>query len=250
MGARVILPARDRARGERAVAEIGASKGSAEVVVGDLSSRKSTRSLAETILRAAPKIDVLVNNAGMWTTERQESPEGFELIWATNVLGPFLLTQELAPGLAAAGNARVVNVSSVAAGKLDLDDVEWKKRPWSGFDAYQQSKQALRMLTWSFSEKLAAQRVTVNTVSPGFVRTGLNDTAKGPLAAVIRFSSRFMASTPQDGADAATWLAASPEVSGVTGKFYREKRNEVPCQFRAPEPRARLFDLCASMVAS
>ena len=116
---------------------------------------------------------MLVNNAGTWLTRREETDEGIERTWATNMLGYFLLTEALRPLLARSAPARVVNVASELAHDLDLSDVEFERRPYEGVTAYAQSKQANRMWTWALARRLEGTGVTANAMHPGGVNTPL-----------------------------------------------------------------------------
>ena len=154
-GADVIITARDTSKGEEVRAELAtAGPGTVEVLHLDVADQASVRTVAQTVRDRTPRLDVLVNNAGAWYTDRRESPDGIELTLATNVLGPHLLTALLLDRLAASEHARVVNVGSSVAGNLDLTDLQYARRPYDGFKAYAQSKQALAMLTWALAERL------------------------------------------------------------------------------------------------
>jgi NAD(P)-dependent dehydrogenase (short-subunit alcohol dehydrogenase family) len=250
LGAQVVLACRDPQKAEAARAEIAKDIGADRFEVGllDVAKQASVREFAATLVRKHPKIDILVNNAGAWWLDRRESPDGIELQWATNVLGPHLLTQLLLPALKASGAGRIVNMASTAAGGLDLDDVEFKRRKFSGVSAYSATKQADRMLTWSLAEKLQGSGVVANAISPGLVATDLNRSTKG----FFRFFFMLMkpmARTPEKGADTAVWLAASPEAAGQSGKFFVD-RKERPCKFRVPDQMERLWQLCEAQSAA
>jgi NAD(P)-dependent dehydrogenase (short-subunit alcohol dehydrogenase family) len=146
------------------------------------------------------------------------------------VLGPHLLTKLLLPALEASGHGRIITVSTLAAGGLDLSDTQYEKRHYSGIGAYRASKQASRMLTWALAQRLRGKQVMANALNPGYVLTDLTRNVGGLLKIVVVLTS-FWAQTALDGADTAIWLAASPEVEGVTGKFWN-KRREVRCRFR------------------
>jgi NAD(P)-dependent dehydrogenase (short-subunit alcohol dehydrogenase family) len=169
MGAEVILACRSKQSGEAAAEEIIQTTGQTGVTVMevDLSSPASVRAVAHAVHERFPKLDVLVNNAAASLRVRQVTPEGFERHWATNVLGPHLLTMLLLPALVASGHGRIVTVSTVAAGGLDLSDTQYERRPYRGTGAYRASKQATRMLTWALAERLRGTPVTANAVSPG-----------------------------------------------------------------------------------
>lgn len=250
MGAEVVLACRNRARGESAGNEIIATTGNDRVTVMpvDLASLASVRTFASAFAARFPQLDVLVNNAAASLRTRQVTPEGFERQWATNVLGPHLLTTLLLPALAASGHGRIVTVSTVAAGGLDLLDTQYQTRPYRGIGAYRASKQASRMLIWALAERLNGQPVTANALNPGYVLTDLSRNVSGPLKLVVVLT-RFWAQTARDGADTAIWLAASPDVAGATGKFWN-KRREIPCRFRDPAAQERLWTLVERQTAA
>ena len=249
--ATVILACRSREKGEAARRDIADTTGSREleVVTADLSSRRQVRDLVETLVRHHPVLHVLVNNAGVWLERRQESAEGIEMTWATNVLGYFLLTDLLLPALKAAPAARIVNVASRLAGELDLGDVEFKRRAYSGRVAYAQSKQADRLLTWALARRLDGTRVTANALHPGFVSTELFAKAGGFMGVLASAYAKLAALKPEQGADTAVWLAAAPEVQGQHGLFWIE-RQERRCRFRDPKAEEALWSLCAEMTAA
>lgn len=232
IGAEVILACRSMQRGEVARAEIMESTGATAVSVidVDLSSPASVHTFAAAFHERFAKLDVLVNNAAASVPTREITPEGFERHWATNVLGPYLLTTLLIPRLLAGGRGRIVTVSTRAAGGLDLSDIQYERRRYSATRAYRASKQASRMLTWALADELRDKPVTANAVNPGYVLTPLTTNTTGPLKLLIALT-RFAAQSPLDGADTALWAAASPELEGVTSKFWT-KRHEIPCGFR------------------
>jgi NAD(P)-dependent dehydrogenase (short-subunit alcohol dehydrogenase family) len=232
MGAEVILACRSTQRGEVARSEITEGTGVTALTVMDvdLSSPASVRGFATEFHKRFPKLDVLVNNAAASVATREITPQGFERHWATNVLGPYLLTTLLSPALRASGHGRIVTVSPRAAGGLDLSDTQYERRRYSATGAYRASKQASRMLTWALADDLKDERVTANAVNPGYVLTPLTTNTTGPLKLLIALT-RFAAQTPLAGADTAVWAAANPEIQGVTSKFWT-KRHEIHCSFR------------------
>lgn len=241
-GARVLMVSRDRKKGEAARQEVlaGAPGGEAEVLLADLSVQSQVRALAEALHRRGEPLHVLVNNAGIFEERRRRSEDGIELTWATNVLAYHLLGELLLDRLKASAPARVVNVASQLAGGLELDDVQFERRRYSGNAAYSQSKQADRMLTWSLARRLEGTGVTANAMHPGAVNTPLLAQAMG---------GGGYGRTPEQGADTVAWLAASPEVDGVNGRFWIDRR-EVPCRFRDPRQEERLRALCDEMTAA
>jgi NAD(P)-dependent dehydrogenase (short-subunit alcohol dehydrogenase family) len=166
------------------------------------------------------QLHVLVNNAGMSMARRQETVDGLEMVFATNHLAPFLLTNLLLPVLKAGAPARIVTVSSgvQAMAKLDLDDLQ-STRHYSEIDAYNQSKLANLLFTYELARRIAGTGVTANALEPGFVKTNL----KVPFPFSI-FS--FMRGSAVDGAKPTIFLASSPSVEGVNGKFFNAKSAE------------------------
>jgi len=232
LGAHVILGCRSQERSVAAATDICAAVGREDVTVlhVDLSSLASVRDCAAAFHDRFGTLDILVNNAAVSLRTREVTADGFERHPATNVLGPHLLTQLVLPALEASGHGRVVNVSTLAAGGLHLSDTQYETRRYSGIGAYRASKQAIRMLTWALADRLVDRPVTANALNPGYVLTDLTNNVRGLLKLIVALTS-FKAQTPLDGADTAIWLAASPEVEGMSGKFWN-KRREVRCKFR------------------
>jgi NAD(P)-dependent dehydrogenase (short-subunit alcohol dehydrogenase family) len=247
-GDRVILACRDPQRGEAARQEIAESTGSSAVELGivDLGRQASIRQFARDFLASHRELHVLVNNAGIWSTRRHETPDGIEETWAVNVLGYFLLTELLLDRLRESSPARVVNVASQLAGDLDVEDVEFRRRTYSGVSAYSQSKQADRMLTWALARRLEGSGVTANAMHPGGVNTPLFAKGGGLLGMAASVYAKVAAKTPAAGADTVVWLASAPEAAGQSGEFWIDRR-KVRCRFRDPAAEERLWTLCASM---
>jgi len=255
LGCNVVIGARDARRGEAARAELSAAGAAGVSVLPlDVADQSSVRSFATELQRLLRSgigdrhqgLDVLVNNAGAWFTDRRRSPDGLELTLATNVLGPHLLTELLLDDLRAAGSARVVNVVSAITGDYDPSDLQFTTRRYDGYKAYAQSKQALTMLTWGLATRLAGQGVSANTAEPGFVRTAFNANAHGPRATMINVMARLFAVSAAKGADTPLWAASAPELDGVTGRSFAG-RKERPPKFTDPGPIADLERRCADL---
>jgi NAD(P)-dependent dehydrogenase (short-subunit alcohol dehydrogenase family) len=240
-GFRVVLACRDRAKGEAARNAIASEirDSDIETLVVDLASQSSIRSAAQEFSRKHDVLDVLVNNAGMSSPKRRESPDGVELTFATNVLGYHLLTGEVLELLRRAPAGRVINTASMMAYGLDLDDVNFKRRRYDASTAYAQSKQADRMLTWALARRLEGTSVTANALHPGVVNTAL----------LRAFAPGYSGITAAEGADTAVWLATSPQVAGVSGRWW-VRRLETPCEFRGRENEEALWALCDRMTES
>jgi NAD(P)-dependent dehydrogenase (short-subunit alcohol dehydrogenase family) len=231
-GATVLLHGRDPERGEAVAREIREGTGNDDLryYLADFSSLEQTRRLAEEIRADRDRLDVLINNAGVFAGERTVSEDGYELTLAVNYLAPFLLTHLLLPLLRASAPARIVNVASAGQSSIDFDDPMLERR-YDGMRAYARSKLALVMFTFDLAEELEGTGVSANCLHPAT----LMDT-KMVFEAFGRASSDV-----QEGADATVYLAASPELEGVTGKYFdgrREARAEKQAYY--PEARDRL----------
>jgi len=252
LGAELVLACRDLARGERTVDEIASRTGAKSCVVMriDTSDQRSVHAFARQYCERYPRLDVLVNNAGIIQSQRQTSIDGMELTFATNVLGYYLLTRDLLDLLRTSAPARIVNVASNFASDLDLADLQFERRAYAALKAYAQSKACDRMLTWAFARRLEGSGVTANAIAPGLVvQTGLLRDASWRVWLKMRIGSLFVGRSVTQGADTAIWLASSSEVEGVNGRFF-DQRQEVPCQFRNVETEERLWSICEGLTGS
>lgn len=224
MGANVVMVARDRARGEVAQNEVKAKSGnnSVDLLVADLSSQQSIRKLVEDFKQHYKQLHVLINNAGVFMLTRRETVDGLEITFAVNYLAPFLLTNLLLDVLKASAPARIVNVSSEAHenGYIKMDDLQAKKN-YRPFRAYGQSKLALVMFTYELARRLQGKGVTANCLHPGFVATNIGQGGVAPVARpVAKFVLSFLGISAEEGAKTSIYLATSPEVEDVTGKYF------------------------------
>ena len=216
-GARVLVHGRDRARGERVVADIEAGGGTAEFLAADLSSLAEVRRLAEAVARAADRLDILINNAGVGTGggggRRQTSTDGYELRFAVNYLAGFLLTHLLLPMIKDSAPARIVNVSSLGQQAIDFDDV-MLTHGYSGSRAYCQSKLAQIMFTIDLAQELEGTGVTVNALHPAtYMDTGM-----------VRAAGVTPISSVAEGAEAILNLALSEKLAGLSGAYFNGLR--------------------------
>jgi dehydrogenase/reductase SDR family protein 12 len=223
-GATVYLLVRNLERGAAAQARIIGEAGHSRIHLEaiDLSSLASVRACADRIKAHTSRLDVLINNAGDAFERRQLSGDGIESTFATNVLGPFALTNALLPLLQASAPARVINVSSggMYLAKLDVNDLQFERKKYDELMAYAQSKRALMMLTELWAEKWKSSGITVNGMHPGWVDTPLLQTG----LPAFRQSLRSILRTPDEGADTIVWLAVAPQPAGVTGRFWFDRR--------------------------
>jgi NAD(P)-dependent dehydrogenase (short-subunit alcohol dehydrogenase family) len=247
-GAHVVLACRDAAKGDAARAEIARRTGSDSMSVlhVDTSSQHSIRELARTFKATRPRLDVLVNNAGVNLRRRQVSEDGIETTFATNVLGYHLLTRELLDLLRASAPSRIVNVASTYAGDLDLEDLQFERRPYDPLQAYRQSKACNRLLTWGLGRRLEGSGVLANAMAPGMVQTGLYRETPFFLRQLLRVIGLFHGRSVEQGADTAVWLASSVAVAERSGRFF-ELRQEVACQFRDEATEERLWAICEKL---
>jgi retinol dehydrogenase 12 len=224
-GARLVLVARDRARGEATLARLRAAAPIAHAVhYADLSRLAETKRVAGEIAAAEPRIDVLVNNAGAIFASRAVTADGLERTFALNHMSYFVLTAGLRDRLVAAAPVRIVNTASNAhrRGHLDFDDLQ-SARSYRPFDVYGTSKLCNILFTRELARRLAAHGVTANSFSPGFVATRFGDQAGGLYAAGVRLAKLF-AKTPESGAETLVYLASSPDVANVSGEFFHACR--------------------------
>jgi len=229
---RVVLLARNETKARAAVDSIRRATGNAGVSyeLADVSRRAEIEALAK---RWPGPLHGLINNAAITPRSRQETPEGIELQWATNVLGYLWLTEAFAPILQQSAPARVVNVASYWAGDLDLTDVEFKRRPYHNDAAYRQSKQANRMLTVALAERLAPLGISVNVCHPGDVNSTLSNN--------LGFGG---SQSPDEGARTPVWLATDPAGQALTGQYFEQCR-PTPCRFATDRAAiTQLYRLC------
>ena len=247
LGATVIITGRDAARGAAAATEITrrAPLARVEVMTADLSSLAQVRSLAADVLSRHGRLDVLVNNAGVISPRRQLTADGLETTFAVNHLGPFLLTSLLRGLLMRSAPARVVTLSSAAHKQVRAiawEDVPRGRRSGHG-QAYPVSKLLNILFTAELARRLAGTGVTANCLHPGFVRTGLGRDVTGVLGAVLPLILRLRPG-PEAGARTPVYLASSPEVAGVTGGYFVNRRPAEPSALaKDSQAAARLWAL-------
>ena len=225
-GGTVVLAVRDLVKGEAARADITATTGNAnvEVMALDLGSKASIRAFAKAFGEKHDRLDVLVNNAGVWTRSLQKTEDGFETIFGVNHLGTFLLTRELQPLLEKSAPSRVVVVSSGLhyRGKMAWDDLQFERRSFGGTTAYNQSKLANVLFTKALARRLAGTGVTVNALHPGVVATELTRELPG----FVQKLAGFFLLTPADGAKTSIHVATSDAVASTTGAYFEKSREK------------------------
>jgi len=229
-GLRLLVHGRDAEKGARAVAEIKARSGNPaiEFLQADFGSLAEVRRLAATVLEHAPRIDVLINNAGGLFARRTSSKDGYEMTFAVNHLAPFLLTHLLIDALRSAGESRIVTTASHAhrGAKISFDDLQ-ATRKYSAMRAYGTSKLANILFTRALAKRLQGTTVTATCLHPGFVRTSLGRDMPPLAGSLFRLASR-LARSPQKGAETVVYLATSPEVQGASGGYYFDCKRTAP----------------------
>ncbi len=201
-----------------------------DIVIADFSDLASVRAAAATLLRDYPRIDVLINSAGLFSTTRTVTAGGFETVFCVNHLAPFLLTHLLLERLKQSAPARVIQVNSEGHrfGGLDLADLNWERRRYNGYRGYGASKIAQLLTTWEFADRLRGAGVTINAMHPGDVRTNIGNN-NGPL---YRWYQRVLIGPllkdPAISGEALYYLAAAPELADVSGRFFHLTVDEKP----------------------
>jgi NAD(P)-dependent dehydrogenase (short-subunit alcohol dehydrogenase family) len=257
-GARVIITARNEQRGRDAVADIVAASGSKQVELSlfDLADLSTVRAGAADLLERCPRIDVLLNNAGLILSERRVSAEGFEATLAINHLGPFLLTELLLDRLKASAPSRIVNVASTAHNfarrGMVFDDL-MAERSYKAMEVYGRSKLANILFTAELATRLEGTGVTANSLHPGSVATGYardGDTT-GFMAWGVKFYALLPVTlTPEQGARTSVYLCSSPEVEGVSGRYFAKCKEKTPsANARDGAAAARLWQVSEDLIA-
>jgi len=253
-GAAVHMLVRNRERGEDTRARISEATGSDRLVleVCDISNLAQVREFAVRFAKEHPELHCLVNNAGVMPAERTLTPEGFELTFATNVLGPFLLTQLLVPSLRRGAPSRIINVSSggMYSQRLDADDLQLEDRDYDPAAFYAHTKRCEVILTELWSERLRGGGVSVHSMHPGWADT------PGVQNSLPRFR-RLMRPLLRDAdqaADTIFWLASADEPGARSGLFWHDREarpiHRVPWTRESPADRERLWNECERLAES
>ena len=255
MGATVVMVCRNRARGEAALAEIKAETGNQGValLVADLSSQASVRQLVDDFKGRYQHLHVLVNNAGTFHSKRSVTVDGVESHFAVNYLAPFLLTNLLLDALQASAPARVVNVAGDCHRKatINFDDL-MSEKDYDGMRANNQAKLALVLFTYELARRLDGTGVTAHCLHPGAVATGapLKDPDFSPFGRFMYKLVKLFFLSPKKGAETSIYLASSPEVEAITGKYFIKKRAVASSPESYDEPLARrLWEVSGELVS-
>ena len=204
-----------------------------ETVISDFSRLKEVREATKKLLASHPRLDVLINNAGIHNTHRELTEDGFEKVFAVNHLAPFLFTQLLLPLMTASAPSRIIQVNSQGHrfGGLDLTDLDWSRRKYNGYKAYGAAKTAQLLTTWEFADQLQGSSVTINAMHPGEVRTNIGMNNGWLYRAYQKYLLRWVLSDSAISGEAIYYLSASPEMTGVTGKYFNKTIEEQPAKY-------------------
>ena len=249
--ARVIMACRSVEKGEKAAVEVRKRSGSDNVVFLqlDLASLTSVRQFAARVLEEEPRLDILINNAGVMACPYTKTEDGFEMQFGVNHLAHFLLTNLLLDRLKEAPSARIVNLSSLAHafGKINFDDLNSEKS-YSSWSVYSQSKLANILFTRSLAKRLQGTNTIVNAVHPGGVRTELQ--RHSFVVRIMRFFSSIFWKTPEEGAQTSIYCAVSEEMEGVSGKYLADCKIVKPRTKEATDDEIaeRLWQVSVQMV--
>lgn len=249
-GARVHMLVRDRRRGEdarrRIASAVPGTAGALKLEFCDLSELRSVRRFAESFQARQERLDLLVNNAGVLPQKRSNTPDGLELAFATNVLGPFLLTSLLLPSLLAAAPSTVITVSSggMYTARLRPDDVQLENEPFDGPRFYAHAKRAQVALSRTWAVRFPAEHIAFHSMHPGWVDTpGL----RGSLPTFRRLMAPLLRDARQ-GADTIVWLGTNPRLEPATGGFWHDRaprtEHRLPWTRETAEERERLWREC------
>jgi NAD(P)-dependent dehydrogenase (short-subunit alcohol dehydrogenase family) len=248
MGAKIVMLCHNRERGQKAMEEIKEESGNPDIdlLVADLSVQANVRRAAAEFAARYSKLHVLINNAGVILPNRVVTGDGLEQTLAVNYLAPFLLTNLLLDRLKAAAPARIINVASGVQMAVDFADLQGEKR-YSSLRAYGKSKTALILYTYELARRLAGTGVTANCLHPGDVRTGIFRHYTGLFKLILSISGPLMRS-PKKGAQTPVYLASSPKIENVTGRYFVNCRPVKSSASTYDESAARrLWDISAEL---
>ncbi len=230
-GGRLVLLARNEAKGRAVQAQLERDFGAqASLFLADFAQLAEVHRVARELLDSVERIDVLINSAGLHSTRRIHTADGHELAFCVNHLAPFVLTQRLVPRLREGGAGRIIQVNSQGHrfGGLNVADLAWRRRFYTGLRAYGASKTAQLLSVWEFADRLAGSGVTINAMHPGEVRTAIGSN-NGPLYRWYqrRVLGRWLRDVRISG-ESLHYLAAAPELAGVSGRYFNRTHPERP----------------------
>jgi len=230
-GAKIVTIVRNKEKAEKLCAEIRAfSKAEPDFYLADFANLSEVRKATEAILAKYPHIDVLVNNAGVHMTTRQLTVDGYETAFAVNHLASFLVTSLLLKRMVESAPSRIIQVNSEGHrfNGLKIDDLNWEKRKYGGYGGYGASKTAQLMTVWELNDLLKGKGVTINAMHPGAVKSNIG-TNNGTLYNLLsKYLIQPTLKSPEISGVAIYYLASSPEMNDISGKFFNLTNEEIP----------------------
>lgn len=223
----------------------------ADIIIADFSRLKEVRAAAAVILKNYKKIDVLINNSGIHSTVPAYNAEGFELVFCINHLSSFLLTYILIDRLKESSPSRIIQVNSEGHrfGGLDINDIDWKKRRYNGYRSYGASKTAQLLTVWEFADYLKGTNVTINAMHPGDVKTNIGNNNGWMYRAFNRFLIKPFLKDPAISGEAIYYLASSPEMEKISGRFFNLTIDEKPASHALDRNLGKkVWDLSIKMI--
>tara|TARA_Y100000782_G_scaffold80667_1_gene87141 strand:+ start:56 stop:901 length:846 start_codon:yes stop_codon:yes gene_type:complete len=253
MGAKVIIVGRNPEKSAAVLTELKSSSGNENIdlLMADLAVMQEVRDLAEQVTNSYDRLDVLLNNAGGYFAKRELTSDGLEMTFALNHLSYFLLTNELMGLLKASVPARIVNVSSDAHYGVDMEFENLNSdQDYKAWKAYQKSKLANVLFTYELLKKVP-ENITVNCLHPGFVATNFGHNNGGFIGPVLKIAQRISAINPEEGAETSIFLCSSPEVKGVTGKYFFKCKPKTSSQeSRNKDTGKRLWQISSDLAST
>ncbi len=230
-GADVVMLCRNRGKAEAVSAETSARSGTRiDIVIADLTDLDALRAAAAEILARFPRIDVLVNSAGLHSTTLTRTPAGFETVFCVDHLAPFLLTGLLIPRMVESAPSRIIQVNSEGHrfNGLDPEDLDWKRRHYTGLRGYGAAKSAQLLSVWEFARILEGTGVTINAMHPGDLRTNIGSNNGILYRAFLHTVIWPFLKDPAISGQALRWMAAAPGLDGVSGRYFHLTMEEKP----------------------
>ena len=253
LGAKVIIVGRNPEKSAIVLAELRSISGNENIdlLMADLAVMQEVRDLAEQVISRYDRIDVLLNNAGGYFTKHEITSDGLEMTFALNHMSYFLLTNKLMELLKYSAPARIVNVSSDAHYGVDMEFENLNgEQEYKAWKAYQKSKLANVLFTRELLKKVPAD-ITVNCLHPGFVATNFGHNNGGFVGPVLKIAQRISAINPEEGAETSIFLCSSPEVKGVSGKYFFKCKPKTSSQeSRNKDTGKRLWQISSDLAST
>lgn len=250
-GAKIVMIVRNREKAEKLCDEIkNLTSQEPEYFLADFESLREVRSAVEAVLAKHPRIDILINNAGIHLTTRQLTKDGHEKVFAVNHLASFLVTVLMLKRMVESAPSRIIYVNSEGHRfkGLDINDLQWNNRKYGGYGSYGASKTAQLMTMYELNETLQNKGVTINAMHPGAVKSNIGSYNGWFYNWFSKYVMQPMLKDPEISSEALFYLATSPEMDGISGKFYNLTNEEIPARHvRDRETGRKIFEISKSL---